>query len=202
VRVQMLRDGQPIEVEPECEGIVEIGGWTSSVVDAVLAQFLSAYFVWHSLAGVGEAQDTRDAVSEHPGQDTDAAQSLMGEAQDTQDAVGDAGLPDRKIQVLEEFYQFRDHTAISSFLRGNQFLIDLLFEAYYKIQDVFGRNTQVALELFADPEGEAAEELFVLIMTGLSPDEAASALGSLDEEWWLEASSEARCLLNLDVEMV
>ena len=198
----MLRGDEPIRAERECERAIETCRWLDSAVDGVIGEFLSRYLAWYNLLTVGEAHDTQEALAEHRDQDVDAAQRSLGQAQDMQDAAADAGPPERKIQILEDFYEFRDHAAISSFLRANHFLIDLLFEAHDKIQEVFGRNTQVALELFADPEAEAAEELFVLIITALSPGDAASGLGSLDEEWWLEASSKAHCLLNLDVEMV
>jgi len=108
----------------------------------------------------------------------------------------------RKVQILQEFYQFRDHTLVTSFLHVNSFLGDLLFEAYGKAQEYFGSNTPLALEVFTDPENQAHVELFVLILTNLSPTDASSLLARLDQEWWLEASGSARNRLNIDVEFM
>lgn len=109
---------------------------------------------------------------------------------------------ERKIQILQEFYRFDDHAAVTAFLRAERFLIDLLIESYDNIQQAFGHNAQVALEVFSDPETEGVGELFISIITNLSSGEAADALRCLDERWWLEASRRSRCLLNIDVEMV
>ncbi len=109
---------------------------------------------------------------------------------------------EERIELLAELYQFKDYVAVATFLRESPFLAGLLLEAYERIKGHFGSDTQVALEVLTDPEVENSRELFALVRTRLSPDEALSRLNRLDEEWWLEASFQACCRLNIDVEYI
>ena len=107
-----------------------------------------------------------------------------------------------KIRKLEDLYQFRDYTEVASFLGHNSFLVDLLLEAYQHVQECFTANTQLALEVFVDPESTGQSELFALILTDFPPSDALDSLHRLDEEWWLDAARESHCLLNFDVEFI
>lgn len=107
---------------------------------------------------------------------------------------------DRWIDLLAGLYEFRGYTDVSAFLRANPFLTTLLLEACWKVKECFGRGVPVALEVFTDPEQGNGKELFALILTDLNPEEALRGLSRLDDEWWLEASPRARCLLNIDIE--
>ncbi len=89
---------------------------------------------------------------------------------------------------------------MAEFLDAHPFLVPLLMEAHGKIEKHFGPFPDVVLEVVTDPEAENDRELFALVQTDLSPDEALHRLDRLDQEWWLEASLQARCLLNIDVE--
>jgi hypothetical protein len=77
----------------------------------------------------------------------------------------------------------------------------VLFEAYSKIEEYFQPMLQPVLEVVTDPE-EDSKELFALVRTKLSPDEALRRLERFDQVWWLEASPRAECLLNIDVEYI
>lgn len=110
------------------------------------------------------------------------------------------GPSEEGIELLAVLYQFRDYVMVATFLRENRFLTGLLLEAYERIKEYFGWDTQVALEVFTDPEATSDRELFALVQTAFSPNEALSRLDHLDQDWWLEASSQARCRLNIDVE--
>lgn len=106
------------------------------------------------------------------------------------------------VEWLASVYQFRDRGSVTAFLEQNQFLAPLLVEAYTRIREHFGGNARIALEVFTDPESQQDQEAFALVLTDLSPTEAAARLDRLDEEWWFDASHQARCKLNLDVEYV
>ena len=103
------------------------------------------------------------------------------------------------VQGLAEIYEFRDHVAVSSFLRENQFLFPLLLEARRRIETCFGTDTQVALEVFTDPESEDDTQLVAFLLTSLPPVEAVAALNQFDREWWLAASSNSNGKLCIHV---
>jgi hypothetical protein len=109
---------------------------------------------------------------------------------------------ENKIQSLFHIYQLRDDRSVNDFIRENPFLIELLFESNQKIKEHFGSDVQVILELLVDPEAGDYRELFALVLTELKPEEALERLEKLDNEWWLEASSLAKGLLNIDVEYI
>lgn len=106
------------------------------------------------------------------------------------------------IQSLEQLYIFRRPEEVSEFLEAHPFLVPLLEEARGQIAQYFGPSSEVVLEVVTDPEAENDRELFALVQTTLSADEALPGLDRLDQEWWLDASDQAHCLLNIDVEFV
>ena len=101
---------------------------------------------------------------------------------------------------LAKLYTFNDYVSVTNFLRGNAFLLDVLLEAYAKIQDHFGLHTNVVLEVFIDPEADNDQELFALIQTDLPLEDALDLLDEFYEKWWLDALPAARCKLTIDVE--
>lgn len=107
-----------------------------------------------------------------------------------------------EIEQLATVYQFKDYTAVRSFLSSHSGLLMLLDEAQKKIKEVFGANTEIALEVFSDPESDVGPKLFALIYTVLPVDQALAQLEHLDQEWWLDASARANGLLNFDVEYI
>lgn len=106
-----------------------------------------------------------------------------------------------QFSLVEQLYIFRRRNEVISFLWAHLFLVPLLLEAHGKIAECFGPAPEVVLEVVTDPEVENDRELFALVRTNLSPSEALYRLDRLDQEWWLEASLQARCLLNIDVEL-
>ena len=87
------------------------------------------------------------------------------------------------------------------FLWHHPFLVPLLLEAHGKIAEFFGPSPRIVLEVVTDPEAEY-RELFALVRTNLSPSAALACLERFDQEWWLDASERAQCMLNVDVEYV
>lgn len=105
-----------------------------------------------------------------------------------------------QVSWVKQFYAFRRSQEVSRFLQAHPFLVPLLLEAYGEIDQYFGPSPDVVLEVITDPESENDRELFALVQTELSPDDALHRLDRFDQEWWLDASPQACCLLNIDVE--
>jgi len=107
-----------------------------------------------------------------------------------------------KIEFLEHFYHFRNPEQVYSFIERRPFLIPVLLDAYCHVQRYFGKDMSVAVEVFADPESADEQVLFALIVTDLPPEVAMNRLSLLDEEWWLEASSQTKGEMNIHLEFV
>ncbi|MCI0614559.1 hypothetical protein L0244_16350 [bacterium] len=109
---------------------------------------------------------------------------------------------DIEVEQLAKDYQFKDYAEVSAFLNSNAFLILILREAHHKIKNHFGFDTEIALEVFTDPEGDDGQKLFALIFTALPVNEALERLEQLDQEWWLDTTTRAKGRLNIDVEYI
>jgi len=107
-----------------------------------------------------------------------------------------------QLRLVEQRYTFRRRTEVIGFIKAYPFLIPLLLEAYSKIAKYFGSFPDVVLEVVSDPEAANHRELFILVRTNLTPSEALIRLERFDQEWWLDASEKAKCMLNVDVEYV
>ncbi len=107
-----------------------------------------------------------------------------------------------QLSQVKQLYTFRSEAEVIAFLQRFSFLIALLLELYGKIAEYFGLWPEVVLEVVTEPEAEGQSELFALIRTNLSPSEALACLERFDQEWWLDASERAQCMLNVDVEYV
>lgn len=107
-----------------------------------------------------------------------------------------------EIEQLAKDYQFKDYAAVRSFLSSHSELLMVLHQGHHKVKDIFGFDTEIALEVFTDPESDTGQKLFALIYTALPVDTALAQLERLDQEWWLEASIQANGFLNFDVEYI
>ena len=112
---------------------------------------------------------------------------------------GEESIIDGWVELLSEDYSLENPSEIASYLKSNSFLIVVLFEAPRKIKEHFGADTSLALQILTDAEDDGSDELFVLMLTNLEPEEALRRLAALDDEWWLEAARLTRCQLNIDV---
>jgi len=102
---------------------------------------------------------------------------------------------------LEGIYEIRvDHKKeIAGFLRSHKYLRPLLKEAKLQIISIFGENVKICLELHHDPE-EGWDELFIVIKSAYSPEEAIRLENRLAEEWFLDRMKETRGRLNITEE--
>ncbi len=103
--------------------------------------------------------------------------------------------PQRLFRALENLYIFDNPKEIKNFLLTNDYLIEILFEAPCYIYRIFGQ-VPIHLELHHDPE-EGWDELFVVIKSTYSPEEAISLENRLAEEWFLDKMKATQGRLNI-----
>lgn len=91
---------------------------------------------------------------------------------------------------------------VDRFLTKNAFLVKVLNESVPTLQKHFGDEVKVQLEIFSDPDKTTEQELFARVLTRLSAAEALDLLDLFDEDWWLDASPDAKCLLNFGLRYI
>lgn len=99
------------------------------------------------------------------------------------------------ITYLDRIFAFKGYIDVYNFLRENQFLISLLFEAYFEIMDIFGKDVNLSLKVSKDDE---YEKLYLLINS--SHQDAYDLLDKLDENWWIDVIPRAKNKMNIDLE--
>jgi hypothetical protein len=107
---------------------------------------------------------------------------------------------DPKPDTLEQLYTYRRPMEVTGFLEAHPFLVPLLVEAHGKIDEYFGPQSDVVLEVVTDPEADDDRELFAFIQTHFPPEETLQKLDRLDQEWWLAASHRSKNKLCIHVE--
>lgn len=106
--------------------------------------------------------------------------------------------PQRLIGELEKLYIVDNPKEIKNFLLTNDHLIDILFEAPDHIYRIFGQ-VPIYLELHHDPE-EGWDELFIVIKSTYSAEEAVKLENRLAEEWFLNRIKDTKGKLNITEE--
>jgi hypothetical protein len=103
--------------------------------------------------------------------------------------------------VIENFFTLRnvDWGALFRYAREHPEVVSLLCEAPSAIRPVFGLDVRPVLELVVDPE-ENWEELFIVIPTSESTDQALRLLRLLDANWFNDAARRAKFSANVMVE--
>ena len=102
------------------------------------------------------------------------------------------------IDYIENIYIFKNSKEIKMFLISNYDLIQILLDAQKHIYKVFGQ-VPIYLELYHDPE-EEWDELFILIKTQYSPEEAVNLENQLFEEWFASILDKVSGRLNFTEE--
>lgn len=110
--------------------------------------------------------------------------------------------PRQEIERLQGLYSFRQKEDVAEFLESHPYLVPLLFEAYPQMEKHFGGNAPVFLEVITDPEATDDRELYALIGTRLSPEEALERLDQFDKDWWLRTLDRAQCKLCIHIEFL
>lgn len=98
-------------------------------------------------------------------------------------------------------FQFKNYSEVKGFLKKNGYLANVLLPALAKVRAYFGENTQVALDVVTDIE-DGERLLFAFVRTPFPVSEALARRDRFDEEWWWEASTQARGQLIFDVEFI
>ena len=88
---------------------------------------------------------------------------------------------------------------IGKFLEKHEHLFPILKEAEEQIASIFGENVKLCLELRHDPE-EGWNELFIVIKSGCSAEEAIELESKLAEEWFLDKMKDTKGRLNITEE--
>jgi hypothetical protein len=102
---------------------------------------------------------------------------------------------------LEGLYQVTA-SDVAHFLATNPDLIMLLNDAAPTIQELFGSNVTVRLEVFSDPDRMSDRELFARILSTPPTGSALELLDRFDNEWWFNAASRSRCLLSFGLKHI
>ncbi|MDP3047381.1 MAG: hypothetical protein Q8O07_07890 [Chloroflexota bacterium] len=106
------------------------------------------------------------------------------------------------VRWLERIFTFVRPQEVQAFLSANSHLIQLLFEARRQVSRYFGQDAPVFLEVVSDPESANDKQLFALVGTSLSPQEALGTLDRLDQDWWLDVSDQSHGNLVVDVKFL
>jgi hypothetical protein len=102
-----------------------------------------------------------------------------------------------EIEALKRLYKFRGKTEVLGFIEQYPFLLGLLLKAPDQIRHYFP-DSQLSIEVIADPEGFDDPMLELAICINLDPDEAVDRLNLFQDNWWLNLSYQIRkplCLI-------
>ncbi len=101
------------------------------------------------------------------------------------------------IEALKKLYKFRGKTEVLGLIEQYPFLLGLLLKAPDQIRHYFP-DSQLSIEVIADPEGFDDPMLELAICINIDPDEAVDRLNLFQDNWWLNLSYQIRkplCLI-------
>ncbi|MBI5190540.1 MAG: hypothetical protein HZA22_07680 [Nitrospirae bacterium] len=101
---------------------------------------------------------------------------------------------DEKLADLRKYYQIEDEISVKHFLLGNAFIIDYLLEAPDKIENVFGADAKLALELSGYDESDV-EDIVIAILSPFDVEITLRLHNQLDDEWALSVFKATDCKL-------
>lgn len=87
---------------------------------------------------------------------------------------------------LAKDYIIKNPQEVADFIGENLFLLELLEEIPARIRKYFGKEQELTLEFFLDPEDVNWHRLWVRIPTKLPVSEAMLKLTKFDENWWID----------------
>jgi hypothetical protein len=106
-----------------------------------------------------------------------------------------------RIASLEAKYKFRNSVEIKGFLMEHKQTLSVLWNARSVVEEFFGNNVSITLEVVHDPEAENAKQLFGYINAApLSPDETFERFTAFDETWFLKQFELTGGLFNFNLE--
>lgn len=104
--------------------------------------------------------------------------------------------------ALNLLYLIDNIAAVNEFVAKYDYLEPLLLEAREKITEVFGKEIQVRLELFKDPESDGDPKLYAVILTPLGVEESMALEEKFDQDWWLDNLLRAHSKFNIGMDYV
>jgi hypothetical protein len=108
--------------------------------------------------------------------------------------------PPGAIELLESF-RFSDLSEIMLYLIREPELIALLNQSLVAARSAFGETVRLSLELSQTPDVPSGE-LYCMIQTALTAEQAMRALRAFDEQWWIDRVPLAAGKLNFDISVV
>lgn len=105
----------------------------------------------------------------------------------------------KDLRAAAEVYTLRRPNDVYDFLKKKPSVMDLISEAYERIQDYFPQG-EIFMEVLADPGSPMEKELLISISTSLPPIDAIRKLDAFDDNWWLGASSSSPADICIKVE--
>jgi hypothetical protein len=109
--------------------------------------------------------------------------------------------PADPLDSLRESFELRDEARLKRYLQQYDFLLPILHEARTQIARFFPDSPRLALEAVWDPS-DASTQLYVMVPTRLSAQEAYEQMDKLAEEWWYEACERAQFRMNIVEELI
>ncbi|MBC7823257.1 MAG: hypothetical protein H7126_05170 [Candidatus Parcubacteria bacterium] len=92
-------------------------------------------------------------------------------------------LSQTQIATLEKSYTLKQRLEILRFLEGSPEIVSTLLEAPVSIQHYFPTE-KLFLDIRVDPEVANYQEIVLVILTSLDPQEALKRQRHLDQDWW------------------
>jgi hypothetical protein len=112
-----------------------------------------------------------------------------------------AVVSEMRIAKLETIFNFRNPDEVKRFLGEHKLIISVLLNARSIVEEFFGNDVPVALEVVIDPEALSKKQLFGYISTGSMPlDEAFERFNAFDESWFLKQYDLTDGLFNFNLE--
>jgi len=106
-----------------------------------------------------------------------------------------------RIAKLESIYTFRNSDEVKIFLINNNRIFSVLWGARPVLEEFFGNDVSIALEVVNDSESANVKQLFGYINAGtLSSDEAFERLSAFDEVWFLKQFDSTGGSFNFNLE--
>ena len=106
-----------------------------------------------------------------------------------------------RIAKLESIYTFRNPVDVKKFLIDNKRIFSVLWDARPVVEEFFGNNISISLEVVNDPEAENIKQLFGYInVTAFPPEEAFERFNMFDETWFLKQFDLTGGLFNFNLE--
>ena len=105
---------------------------------------------------------------------------------------------ERRFEALSRYYRIDDFESVYRFLRQNKDILDVALEARERILGSF-ESASLRIDLFRDPE-EGWEQLFIVIRTTLSAEDAVERMDSLVDDWFIDKIIATGGILNITEE--